>query len=136
MKPAQAALVLGGRLWRRITRAAAGTMPKGLYARALLIIILPMVILQSAIALVFMERHWQLVTFRLSEAVTQDIAALIDIHRDFGAFDPDSSKLEQIAARPAQSRSGGAAGGAAAAGFAQTVFLAGRPRHVVARSQG
>ena len=97
MKPAKGALVLGGRIWRRITRAAAGTMPKGLYARALLIIILPMVILQSAIALVFMERHWQLVTFRLSEAVTQDIAALIDIHRDFGAFDPDSAKLEQIA---------------------------------------
>jgi two-component system osmolarity sensor histidine kinase EnvZ len=97
MKPAKGALFLGGRLWRRITRAAAGTMPKGLYARALLIIILPMVILQSAIALVFMERHWQLVTFRLSEAVTQDIAALIDIHREFGAFDPDSAKLEQIA---------------------------------------
>jgi two-component system osmolarity sensor histidine kinase EnvZ len=97
MKPAQATLVLAGRLWGRIARAAAGTMPKGLYARALLIIILPMVILQSAIALVFMERHWQLVTFRLSEAVTQDIAALIDIHRDFGAFDPDSVKLEQIA---------------------------------------
>jgi two-component system osmolarity sensor histidine kinase EnvZ len=97
MKPAQAALVIAGRLWRRVTRAAARTMPKGLYARALLIIILPMVILQSAIALVFMERHWQLVTFRLSEAVTQDIAALIDIHRDFGAFDPDSAKLEMIA---------------------------------------
>jgi two-component system osmolarity sensor histidine kinase EnvZ len=97
MKPAKAALVFGARLWRRITRAAAGTMPKGLYARAMLIIILPMVILQSAIALVFMERHWQLVTFRLSEAVTQDIAALIDIHREFGAFDPDSAKLEQIA---------------------------------------
>ena len=97
MKPAKAALVLAGRVWRRIARAAAGTMPKGLYARAMLIIILPMVILQSAIALVFMERHWQLVTFRLSEAVTQDIAALIDIHRVFGAYDPDNSKLEQIA---------------------------------------
>jgi two-component system osmolarity sensor histidine kinase EnvZ len=37
------------------------------------------------------------VTFRLSNAVTQDIAALIDIHRDFGALDPDSGKLEAIA---------------------------------------
>ena len=33
-------------------------MPKGLYARALLIIIAPMVILQSVVAFVFMERHW------------------------------------------------------------------------------
>jgi two-component system osmolarity sensor histidine kinase EnvZ len=85
------------RLWRRFTRALAGIMPKGLYARSLLIVILPMVLLQSAIALVFMERHWQTVTFRLSNAVTQDIAALIDIYRDFHSLDPDNSKLEQIA---------------------------------------
>ena len=44
-------------------------MPKGLYARALLIIIAPMVILQSVVAFVFMERHWNLVTRRLSAAV-------------------------------------------------------------------
>ncbi len=37
-------------------------LPKGLYARSLIIIIAPMVILQSVIAYVFMERHWQLVT--------------------------------------------------------------------------
>ena len=56
-------------------------MPKGLYARSLIIVIAPIVILQSVVAYVFMERHWQLVTYRLSAAVTQDIAALIDIHR-------------------------------------------------------
>ncbi len=39
-------------------------MPKGLYARALLIIIVPMVILQSVVAFVFMERHWNTVTRR------------------------------------------------------------------------
>ena len=33
-------------------------MPNGLYARALLIIIVPMVVLQSVVAFVFMERHW------------------------------------------------------------------------------
>ena len=48
-------------------------MPKGLYARALLIIIVPMVILQSVVAFVFMERHWNTVTRRLSAAVVQDI---------------------------------------------------------------
>lgn len=90
-------LVLGRYMWRGFARGVASVMPKGLYARSLLIVIVPMVILQSAIALVFMERHWQLVTFSLSSAVTQDIAALIDIHRDFGAHDPDNSKLEKIA---------------------------------------
>jgi two-component system, OmpR family, osmolarity sensor histidine kinase EnvZ len=57
-----------------------GVMPKGLYARALLIIIAPMVVLQSVVAFVFMERHWNTVTQRLSAAVVQDIAALIDVY--------------------------------------------------------
>ena len=43
-----------------------GWMPTGLYARALLIMIVPMVILQSVVAFVFMERHWNTVTLRLS----------------------------------------------------------------------
>jgi len=97
MNPLARFYVQSRRLWRAFSRALAGVMPKGLYARSLLIVILPMVLLQSAIALVFMERHWQTVTFRLSNAVTQDIAALIDIYRDFHALDPENSKLERIA---------------------------------------
>ncbi len=58
-------------------------MPKGLYARALLIIIVPMVLLQSVVAFVFMERHWNTVTRRLSSAVVQDIAALIDVYSGY-----------------------------------------------------
>ena len=71
-------------------------MPKGLYARALLIIIAPMVILQSVVAFVFMERHWNLVTQRLSAAVVQDIAALIDIYRSYPQ-DADQATLRRIA---------------------------------------
>ena len=41
-------------------------MPKRLYARSLLIVITPMILLQSVVTLVFMERHWQTVTQRLS----------------------------------------------------------------------
>src|SRR5262249_27657901 len=44
-------------------------MPKGLYQRALLIIIAPMVVLQSVVAFMFMERHYNLVTQRLSAGV-------------------------------------------------------------------
>ena len=52
-------------------------LPKGLYARALLIIITPIVVLEGVIAFAFMERHWQAVTRRLSEATARDIAAVI-----------------------------------------------------------
>src|SRR5919201_674398 len=56
-------------------------MPTGLYARALLIMIVPMVVLQSVVAFVFMERHWNTVTRRLSAAVVADIATLIDVYK-------------------------------------------------------
>src|SRR5437763_6065077 len=71
-------------------------MPKGLYARALLIIIVPMVVLQSVVAFVFMERHWNTVTQRLSGAVVQDIAALIDVYTTYPQ-DPDQTQIRRIA---------------------------------------
>jgi two-component system osmolarity sensor histidine kinase EnvZ len=71
-------------------------MPKGLYARALLIIIVPMVVLQSVVAFVFMERHWNTVTRHLSAAVVQDIAALIDVYKVYPQ-DKDRAQLRRIA---------------------------------------
>ncbi len=44
--------------WDRLGRLVKSVMPKGLYARSLLIIIVPMVVLQSVVAFLFMERHW------------------------------------------------------------------------------
>jgi two-component system osmolarity sensor histidine kinase EnvZ len=82
--------------WERVDRWVKGMLPKRLYARALLIIITPMVILQSVVAFVFMERHWNTVTRRLSAAVTQDIAALIDIRTGFPQ-DRDNAELRRIA---------------------------------------
>ena len=52
--------------WREAARRVASLTPKGLYARSILIVILPMVILQSVITFIFLERHWALVTTRLS----------------------------------------------------------------------
>ena len=67
------------RAMRRQRRLVERWMPKRLYARSLIIVIAPMILLQSVIAFVFMERHWQTVTERLSTAVTRDIAAIIDM---------------------------------------------------------
>ncbi len=71
------------RTWRRFALWLRGKMPKGLFARSLLIVVLPMVLLQSLVAYVFMERHWQRVTHRLSAALAQDVAALADIYDAF-----------------------------------------------------
>lgn len=69
--------------WLALRRAAARLLPARLYARVLLIVITPMLILQGVLSYVFMERHWQLVTKRLSTALTQDIAAIIDLHQAY-----------------------------------------------------
>jgi two-component system osmolarity sensor histidine kinase EnvZ len=71
-------------------------MPKGLYGRALLIIIAPMVILQSVVAFMFMERHWNQVTHRLSAGVVEDIATLIEVYRVYPQ-DPGAAQLRRIA---------------------------------------
>jgi two-component system osmolarity sensor histidine kinase EnvZ len=67
-----------------LSKALSAIMPKGLYVRALVIVIAPMVLLQSILAYVFMERHWQTVTERLSAALSQDIAALVDLDEALG----------------------------------------------------
>ena len=82
----------------RIARALAHRMPKGLYARALLIILAPMIVLQSVIAYAFMERHWQTVTQRLSAGLSQDIAALIDVYESYPQGN-STDLLERIASR-------------------------------------
>jgi two-component system, OmpR family, osmolarity sensor histidine kinase EnvZ len=87
--------------WDRFTRWLKSVMPKGLYARALLIIIIPMVVLQSVVAFMFVERQSSLVTYYLSSAVTQEIATLIDVYKT----DPQAANRAQLR-RIAQDRLG------------------------------
>jgi two-component system, OmpR family, osmolarity sensor histidine kinase EnvZ len=79
-------------LWRRFSSGVSRRMPKRLYARSLLIIIVPMVVLQSVVAFVFMERHWQTVTQRLSTAVVRDISAIIGIIETY----PQDADFESV----------------------------------------
>ncbi len=78
--------------WRIFARFVSRRMPKSLFGRSLLIIIAPMVLLQGVLAFVFMERHWQSVTQRLSKAVTADIAAIIDVIETY----PQDSEYVEI----------------------------------------
>jgi len=82
--------------WGTFTLWLKAILPKGLYARALLIIIVPMVVLQSVVAFMFVERQWSVVNYYLSSAVTREIATLIDVYKSFpqGA---DRAQLRRIA---------------------------------------
>ncbi|MEE9376095.1 MAG: ATP-binding protein [Rhizobiaceae bacterium] len=67
-------------------------MPTGLFGRSLIIIIAPMMLLQGVIAFVFLERHWQSVTNRLSAAVVRDIAGIVDVIETY----PQDTEFETI----------------------------------------
>lgn len=79
-------------IFRSLLGLLSAILPKGLYARALIIIIAPVVLLQSVIAFVFMERHWQTVTNRLSEATTRDISVLLSFYETY----PLQDKYEKL----------------------------------------
>jgi two-component system, OmpR family, osmolarity sensor histidine kinase EnvZ len=76
-------------------------LPRGLYARSILIVILPMVVLQSVITFIFLERHWAQVTNRLSLVLTQELSALIDVYQSY----PQEKNLDTLT-RIAQDRMG------------------------------
>ncbi len=73
--------------WNGFTHTLKRLMPRGLYGRSLLIFITPMVLLQSVVAYVFMERHWETVTRRLSQAVSRDISAIISVYENYPHLD-------------------------------------------------
>jgi len=83
-------------LYVRFAIAIRDRLPKGLYARALIIIIAPMVLLQSVVTFVFLERHWETVTRRLSTATVQSIAMLIDVYKSYPQ-DSDYKTLVKLA---------------------------------------
>ena len=82
--------------WERFTQWLKLVMPKGLYARALLIIIVPMVVVQSVVAFLFVERQWSQVNYYLASAVTREIATLIDVYRSYPQG-TDRAQLRRIA---------------------------------------
>ncbi|MEO0546736.1 MAG: ATP-binding protein [Pseudomonadota bacterium] len=71
-------------------------MPTGLFGRSLIIIVAPMILLQTVVATVFMERHWQSVTTRLSAAVVRDISGLVDVIETYPQ-DPEFETISRIA---------------------------------------
>ena len=68
---------------RAVRLAIKSILPKTLYGRSLMIIIMPLILLQIVSAWIFYDRHWDTVTWRLAAGVAGDIANAIEqIRRD------------------------------------------------------
>jgi two-component system, OmpR family, osmolarity sensor histidine kinase EnvZ len=96
-RPAQWYIERGRTLWADCAKMLSELAPKGLYARALIIIIAPIVLLESVVAFTFMERHWNQVTRRLSEATARNIGAVVDLYVS-RAYN-DDNRLAELAQR-------------------------------------
>lgn len=68
-----------------VKRTIKRLLPSSLFARALLILLVPLIALQALVAYIFYERHWDSVVRNMSGAVAADIAMLA---RDFEAGEP------------------------------------------------
>ena len=53
-------------------------LPRTMFGRSLLIVVIPLILLQAIATWVFYDRHWAAISWRLSAAVAGDIGLLID----------------------------------------------------------
>ncbi len=56
-------------------------LPKSLFGRSLLIIVLPIALMQAAVILAFFDAHWETVTGRLSDSLAGDIALVVETYQ-------------------------------------------------------
>ncbi len=63
-------------------------MPRSLFGRSLLMIVVPVVILQIVATIIFYQRHWNAVARRLSQGVAGEVAMIIDGLRVMRPDDP------------------------------------------------
>ena len=87
------------RLWPKLIlpRILKRRVPTSLFARSLLIIVLPIVVMQVAVTWAFFDAHWRTVTSRLSDGLAGDVAWIV------GDYNTDPSSLGRIADRAEQS---------------------------------
>jgi two-component system osmolarity sensor histidine kinase EnvZ len=82
---------LDPRLWIK------AVLPKSLFGRSVLIIVMPLILLQLVSAWIFYDRHWESITWRLSALIAGSISNVIDQVRR----DPDD--MEEIFSLASQS---------------------------------
>ncbi|MBI4183353.1 MAG: HAMP domain-containing protein [Proteobacteria bacterium] len=53
-------------------------LPRSLLGRSLLIVVMPLVLLQVVVTIIFYDRHWDTITRRLAGAVAGDVAMIVE----------------------------------------------------------
>ncbi len=86
-----------GGLWWRFNRFLERHLPEGLYKRAMIIVIAPILLLMTIMTGIFLERHWEQVTKTLSKSLAREISFIVALY-DAGDKSPQALKaLERLA---------------------------------------
>ena len=100
MSAKRSAVWASPRLWPTLARRLARrSLPRSLFARSVLIILLPVVVMQAAVGWAFFEAHWRTVTRQLSESLAADVAWDVALYQ----ADPKAAPILIERAEKAQS---------------------------------
>src|SRR6056297_2286153 len=72
-------------------------MPRGIYGRAALILILPVVVLQLVVSVVFIQRHFEDVTTQMTQTVNRELRLLTERVRGADTQDAALDAMRPVA---------------------------------------
>ncbi len=82
-----------GRFSRFLNRTI---VPRSLFLRSMLIIVLPLVVLQLVLTVIFYNRHWDTVTRWLAMGVAGDVALTIEMFEEAGSPEERAAILDRV----------------------------------------
>jgi two-component system, OmpR family, osmolarity sensor histidine kinase EnvZ len=83
--------------YERFSRFLERHLPSGLYRRALIILIAPIVVLQTIMAGVILDRHWDNVTKTLGRSLSMEIGLLVNLYQKSDKSDAALKEIESTA---------------------------------------
>jgi len=77
----------------RVKAQLKSLLPRSFFGRAVLILVVPVIVIQIVLSIVFVQRHYERVTQQMTGTVLQAVEVLIDEVN--AAHDPDRSLARQ-----------------------------------------
>jgi two-component system osmolarity sensor histidine kinase EnvZ len=81
----------------RFNRFLERHLPSGLYPRALMILVVPMVLLQSIMTGIILDRHWDNVSKVLARSLAREIGLVINLYDSSDKTDQALGRIEKLA---------------------------------------
>lgn len=81
---------------QKLLRLLKRSMPRGLFGRALLILVLPIILLQLVVALVFVQRHYDSVTEQMAGAIQRELQYAVEAVEEAPSIEAANQTLRRM----------------------------------------